>query len=143
MYNSESLKQIVYAPWSISADLSRAHAFGIGRPRLHGPLPPEVSADMVLNDRSVDLIEEGFDAVIRVGHSADSRLVARHLATVHFAASTTPEYVARHGAPRTCNIIIASSTALGKGMARGGLPVLMARSQFRFPVGSKRIMATS
>ena len=47
VYNSESLKQIVYAPWSISADLSRSHAFGIGRPRLHGPLPPEVSADMV------------------------------------------------------------------------------------------------
>jgi len=94
---------------------------------------PEVSVDMVLNDRSVDLIEEGFDAAIRVGHSADSSLVARHLATVHFVACTTPEYVARHGA----------STALGKGMASGGLPVLMARSQFRFPVSSKRMMATS
>ena len=115
MYNSESLKQIVYAPWSISADLSRSHAFGIGRPRLHGPLPPEVSADMVLNDRSVDLIEEGFDAVIRVGHSADSRLVARHLATVHFAASTTPEYVARHGAPRTCKYHNCVLYSLGEG----------------------------
>jgi len=60
----------------------------------------EVSIDMVLNDRAVDLIEEGFDAAIRIGHLADSSLVARHLAAIHFVACSSPEYVARHGVPQ-------------------------------------------
>jgi DNA-binding transcriptional LysR family regulator len=60
---------------------------------------PEVSVDVVLNDRTVDLIEEGFDVAIRIGHLADSTLIARRLAPVHFVLCSSPEYVARNGAP--------------------------------------------
>jgi len=61
---------------------------------------PGVSIDMVLNDRDVDLIEEGFDAAIRIGHLADSSLVAHHLTAVHFVTCASPKYVARYGAPQ-------------------------------------------
>ena len=60
---------------------------------------PDISIDMVLNDRTVDLIEEGFDAAIRIGHLPDSSLVARRIAPINFALCASPQYLARHDAP--------------------------------------------
>jgi DNA-binding transcriptional LysR family regulator len=60
----------------------------------------EVSVDVVLNDRIVDLIEEGFDAAIRIGHLPDSALVARRLAPINFVLCASPLYLARHSAPQ-------------------------------------------
>jgi DNA-binding transcriptional LysR family regulator len=60
---------------------------------------PEVSIDLVLNDRTIDPIEEGFDVAVRVGHLADSSLIARRIAPIRFALCTSPEYLARCGAP--------------------------------------------
>jgi len=55
---------------------------------------------MVLNDRAVDLIEEGFDAAIRIGHLTDSTLIARRIAPVHFVLCSSPNYLANRGTPQ-------------------------------------------
>lgn len=62
---------------------------------------PDISVHMVLDDRFVELVAEGYDVAIRVGELADSTLRARRLAdvTLHMAAS--PAYLAAHGAPQT------------------------------------------
>ena len=61
---------------------------------------PDVSIDMVLNDRTVDLIEEGFDVAVRIGHLVDSTLIARRIAPIRFALCAAPAYLERHGEPR-------------------------------------------
>ena len=62
---------------------------------------PEVSVDLALNDRRVDLVEEGFDVALRVGTPVDSSLVARPLAEQRMHVCAAPSYLARHGAPDT------------------------------------------
>lgn len=62
-------------------------------------LYPGVRVEMVLNDRVVDLVEEGYDVAVRIGHLADSGLVARRLATCRLVVCASPGYLARHGWP--------------------------------------------
>jgi DNA-binding transcriptional LysR family regulator len=64
-------------------------------------LHPEVSVDMALNDRIVDLVEEGYDVAVRIGRLADSTLIARRLAPCRMAVCAAPAYLARHGEPAT------------------------------------------
>lgn len=61
---------------------------------------PKITLDVVLTDRNVDLIDEGFDVAVRVGNLKDSSLLARKLAPVRFVASAAPEYLARAGTPK-------------------------------------------
>jgi DNA-binding transcriptional LysR family regulator len=62
---------------------------------------PEVSVDVVLADRVTDLLEEGFEAAIRVGQPAlDTNLVARPLAPYRSVLCAAPAYLARRGTPR-------------------------------------------
>ncbi|MBT6118686.1 MAG: LysR family transcriptional regulator, partial [Rhodospirillaceae bacterium] len=60
---------------------------------------PELRVDMTLNDRVVDLVDEGFDVAIRIGALADSSLIARRLAESRMVAVAAPGYLQRHGAP--------------------------------------------
>lgn len=60
---------------------------------------PEVEVDLVLNDRQVDLIDEGFDLAVRVADLADSSLIAKKLAPVRRRVVATPAYWDRHGRP--------------------------------------------
>lgn len=62
---------------------------------------PEVKIELSLNDRVVDLVEEGFDAAIRVGELPDSGLIARRLAHSPRIACASPAYLARYGQPQT------------------------------------------
>lgn len=62
---------------------------------------PGVVVDLGLNDRVVDLMEEGWDLTIRVGVLKDSRLVSRKLADAAMIVCAAPEYWARHGRPAT------------------------------------------
>ena len=58
---------------------------------------PEVKIDLVLTDRFVDLVEEGFEAVFRVGELADSALVQRPLARYRLVACASPAYLRARG----------------------------------------------
>lgn len=65
--------------------------------RLH----PALTIELGLNDRHVDLIEEGWDLVVRIGSLDDSSMIARRLARCRTAVCAAPAYLARHGTPRT------------------------------------------
>lgn len=60
-----------------------------------------VSLDVNFSDRVVNLVEEGFDVAVRIGHLTDSSLVARRLAAVRMVTCASPDYLARAGAPST------------------------------------------
>ncbi|NVJ51975.1 MAG: LysR family transcriptional regulator [Gammaproteobacteria bacterium] len=56
---------------------------------------PEVTVDMQLNDRKVDLIEEGYDVALRIGQLKSSSLIAKKLAPIQLMLCAAPEYLAR------------------------------------------------
>ncbi len=60
---------------------------------------PEVEVELTLSDRYVDVVDEGYDAVIRLGPLKDSGLAARPLAPHRLVACASPAYLAQHGAP--------------------------------------------
>lgn len=61
---------------------------------------PELSIDLQLNDRTVDLVDEGYDMAIRIGQLPDSSLIARRLAPVRRMAFASSAYLNAHGRPR-------------------------------------------
>jgi DNA-binding transcriptional LysR family regulator len=60
-----------------------------------------VTIELGLNDRVVDLIEEGWDVAVRIGHLAESSLIARKLSSCRTALCAAPTYLAEKGTPRT------------------------------------------
>jgi DNA-binding transcriptional LysR family regulator len=62
---------------------------------------PEVSVDLRLSDRMINLVEEGTDLAIRIGHLADSTLVARHVGEMRRIVVASADYLARRGEPKT------------------------------------------
>src|SRR5580698_9193120 len=62
---------------------------------------PEVSGELRLSDRMINLVEDGVDLAIRIGHLADSSLVARHVGEMRRIVVASPGYLERHGAPET------------------------------------------
>ena len=61
---------------------------------------PMLELDLGLNDRHINLIEEGWDLVIRIGKLRDSSMIARRLAPCTMAVCAAPAYLERHGHPR-------------------------------------------
>ena len=62
---------------------------------------PEVSVDLMLDDRVVDIVSEGYDVAIRIGRMPESALVARKLAPVRLVVCGSPGYFAAREMPRT------------------------------------------
>lgn len=62
---------------------------------------PEVQINMNLDDRRVDLVEEGYDLAIRIGELPDSNLVARRLGPCRHVLCASPAYLKEYGIPRT------------------------------------------
>jgi len=61
---------------------------------------PDVSIDIALNDRVVDLVEEGFEAAIRIGQLPDAAaLIAKSLVPYRLMVCASPTYLARRGTP--------------------------------------------
>ncbi|EWY36351.1 LysR family transcriptional regulator [Skermanella stibiiresistens SB22] len=61
---------------------------------------PRVRIELVLNDRQVDLVEEGYDVAVRIARLTDSSLIARRIAPVRLALCAAPAYLRRHGIPK-------------------------------------------
>ena len=61
---------------------------------------PQMRFDAELSDRVVDLVEEGFDAAVRIGAVGGQNLVARKVGTTRLVCCAAPSYLAQHGEPR-------------------------------------------
>ena len=61
---------------------------------------PKVRLALSLSDRSVNVIEEGFDIAVRIAELEDSSLAARRLAPNRRVVCASPQYLERHGVPR-------------------------------------------
>ena len=108
---------------ALIADLEDAEAaFSGAKPRgllrvdLHGTLArhfllsalpaflaryPDLQLHIGEGDRLVDLVREGIDCVLRVGEPQDSAMVGRRIAMLEEATCASPDYLSRHGTPRT------------------------------------------
>jgi DNA-binding transcriptional LysR family regulator len=80
-------------------------------------LHPAISIDLGLNDRVVDLIEEGWDVALRIGQLKDTSMVARKLADCRMVVCAAPSYLAEHGTP-TSVAALAGHNCLGYTLSR-------------------------
>jgi len=62
---------------------------------------PELELELSSTDRQVDLAQEGFDCVLRLGPIKDEALIARPLGLLRMANAASPAYLARYGVPRS------------------------------------------
>ncbi len=62
-------------------------------------LNPAVGVDLQLNDRKVDIVDEGFDLALRIGHLKNSSLIAKRIAPIRLVLCASPSYLERHGTP--------------------------------------------
>ena len=64
-------------------------------------LHQDVDLAISLMNRKVELVEEGFDLAIRVGHLNDSTMIARNIGNMRFKTVASPHYINTHGMPST------------------------------------------
>jgi DNA-binding transcriptional LysR family regulator len=60
-----------------------------------------IGVDVSFTNRMVDLVEEGIDVAIRISAAIDPKLIARRLATTSLVVCASPEYLKKHGTPRS------------------------------------------
>ena len=87
----------------LRVDMSTSMARDLVIPRLGEFMSahPLIEIELSTTDRQVDLVNEGFDCVVRVGKLADSELVARRLGHFQMMNCASPAYLAAHGTPTT------------------------------------------
>jgi DNA-binding transcriptional LysR family regulator len=71
---------------------------------------PEVSSELRLADRMINLVEDGVDLAVRIGHLADSTLVARHVGEMRRIVVASSGYLEAHGEPKTPEAIASHET---------------------------------
>ncbi|MDB5606756.1 MAG: LysR family transcriptional regulator [Bradyrhizobium sp.] len=71
---------------------------------------PEVSGELRLSDRMINLVEDGVDLAIRIGHLADSSLVARHVGEMRRIVVASNDYLRQGGEPKTPDAIASHQT---------------------------------
>jgi len=81
---------------------------------------PLVSADLLFADRIVNMVEEGIDVAVRIGHLADSTLIAIPVGKVRRVVCASPEYLHRRGTPRVPADVKAHSCVRHTGLALRG-----------------------
>ena len=101
--------------------ISTPQLIGLVMPVLDGFMRqyPDIALDVDQSDRMVDVIEEGFDAVLRTGSQHDSRLAGRRIGSCKQVVLTTPEYLAMHGLPEHPRDLAQHACLLHKFIATG------------------------
>jgi len=67
---------------------------------------PELELELSSTDRRVDLVQEGFDCVVRLGPIVDDRLIARSLGKLRMMNAASPSYLAKYGIPQTLDDLL-------------------------------------
>jgi DNA-binding transcriptional LysR family regulator len=71
---------------------------------------PEVSGELRLSDRMINLVEDGVDLAVRIGHLADSSLVARHVGEMRRIVVASSAYLKARGEPKAPEAIASHAT---------------------------------
>ncbi|MBJ9963403.1 LysR family transcriptional regulator [Burkholderia seminalis] len=90
---------------SLPVDLGRTLLDPITREWMAGN--PELSIEVNISDRHVDVIREGFDIAIRAGRAVDSGLYAHTLASLPLVLVASPAYLRKHGVPKRKDDLVA------------------------------------
>ncbi len=132
----ERCRRILNEVEAAGAELSGAAGAPRGRLRVSAPqlmgllMPaidgfmrryPEIEIDLDVSNRMADVIEEGFDAVIRTGTPNDSRLAARKLGACPYLVVGAPSYFERRGTPAHPNDLLHHACLRHKFSATGKL----------------------
>lgn len=62
---------------------------------------PDISFDLHISDRPIDIVQDGFDFAIRIGTQEDSRLIAKPIAHQEIVICATPDYLKEWGTPKS------------------------------------------
>ena len=125
-----SLGSTHFAP--VFAELARKH--------------PHLQVQAAYGDRFVDVVAEGFDCAVRVGHLPDSNLVARRVASMRAKLVASPDYIQRHGSPGTPDeLLIHEALLQGTETWRlmDGPRVITVRPQGRFKADNADALAAA
>lgn len=82
---------------------------------------PALEIELSSTDRHVDLVQEGFDCVIRLGPVVDETLVARPLGSLRMINAASPSYLDRFGTPRTLEDLVSQGHHMVHYMRRFGV----------------------
>ncbi|WP_225031726.1 LysR family transcriptional regulator [Paraburkholderia sp. XV] len=106
---------------------------------------PDLDLELVLDDRNIDLVEEGIDLALRMGELADSNMTARRIAVARRRVLATPAYLERHGMPQAPADLHAHRAVVYTRDVGGGEEWTFRRDTAELPVrlqGRVRISAT-
>jgi DNA-binding transcriptional LysR family regulator len=96
---------------------------------------PELQVQTCYSDRFVDLIADGFDCAIRVGHLSDSSMMARRVGWTTAKYVAAPEYIEKHGSPQTPEEFVTHQVVMQgteSWLAKDGDKVVLMKPQGRF-----------
>ena len=153
---------------ALDASVRSASGTASGRLRLTAPLTfgvtqlapalldfaaafPRIELDVSFSDRVVSLVDEGFDAAVRVGRPADSSLIARRLSAMRLVLVAAEAYLARAGVPAHPGEVAGHACIIDTNFREpltwrfrdaGGAPLAVAvRGSLRFGNGEACLMA--
>ena len=100
-------------------------------------LYPQVSVDMLVGDRSVNLIEERIDLAIRISGELDPNLVARRIAPCRSVVCASPEYLRIHGTPTSPDDLIRHNCLTYSNFGKGQWHFVRKGQEVDVPVSGK------